>query len=547
MPSSRPPLLLALAAAVVATATCMDGSNQATPTELALSKGAQSQPVADPGGPYTVPAGQALTFDGSGSYDPSGPDGRLAYDWNLGDGANGVGIAPTHVYGEVGTYEVTLVVTSHKGVASEPAASTVTVVASAETPGDPENNAPVADAGGPYTGTVGTAIQLDGSGSSDPDGDTPLIYAWDLGDGSTAAGVAPTHTYSGAGTYTVSLVVTDSRGLASEPSTTTATVNDTPNQAPVADPGGPYSGAAGTAIQLDGSGSSDPDGDTPLTYAWDLGDGSTATGVAPTHTYGAAGTYTVSLVVTDSRGLASEPSTTTATIEAATAPSGILVRDTFSRTLSSGWGIPDIGAGWHLGSAGPDDFSVRDGRGFIVKYDNAMRNAVARDGSSSEGYGLHVQGIASFRIDTPPDNPNRFYTVQVYARRDDRVSDGDNYYRYRVRAYGHGRMDVRLEKNVAGRSTWLTDNTDLASTWQVGQQYWLRWEATGTSPTTRLRLRVWAKGTAEPTTWDIDATVNEPALDVIGTTGFRVSGPSADQTSFPVIISVGDLEYVEVD
>jgi PKD repeat protein len=321
----------------------------------------------------------------------------------------------------------------------------------------------------------------------------------------------------------------------------------TPNQAPVADPGGPYSGAAGTAIQLDGSGSSDPDGDTPLTYAWELGDGSTATGVAPTHTYGAAGTYTVSLVVTDSRGLASEPSTTTATIEAATAPSGILVRDTFSRTLSSGWGIPDTGAGWHLGSAGPDDFSVRDGRGFIVKYDNAMRNAVARDGSSAEGYGLHVQGLASFRIDTPPDNPNRFYTVQVYARRDDRVSDGDNYYRYRVRAYGHGRMDVRLEKNVAGRTTWLTDNTDVASTWQVGQQYWLRWEATGTSPTTRLRLRVWAKGTAEPTTWDIDATVNEPALDVIGTTGFRVSGPSADQTSFPVIISVGDLEYVEVD
>jgi large repetitive protein len=532
---------------VVATATCTDGSNQASPSEIALSRGAQSQPVADPGGPYTVLAGQVLIFDGSGSYDPSGPNGRLTYDWSFGDGADGAGVNPTHTYPEVGTFDVALVVTSHKGVASEPAATTVTVVASTETPGDPENHAPVADAGGPYSGTAGVAIQLDGSGSSDPDGDMPLTYAWDLGDGSTASGVAPTHTYAAAGTYAVALVVTDSRGLASEPSTTNATIDDAPNNAPIADTGGPYTGSVGTAIQLDGSGSSDPDGDTPLTYAWDLGDGSTATGVAPTHTYAAAGTYAVSLVVTDSRGLASEPSITSATIETATAADGVLVLDSFSRTLNSGWGTPDIGPSWYLDGQDPADFSVQGGYGLIIKYHSNPRNVIARHSHSTEGYGVNVSGLASFAIDRAPDRENRRYTVQVYARRNDRESDGDNYYRYRVHLYGHGRIDVQLEQNVGGVSKNLTDNISIVPQWAPGVRYWIRWEADGASPQTVLRMRVWRGSTVEPANWDVMAIVDEPVLDISGTTGFRVSGPNGDeQVNFPITFSLGDLEYREM-
>ncbi len=68
--------------------------------------------------------------------------------------------------------------------------------------------------------------------------------------------------------------------------------------APTANAGGPYSGVDATAIAFDGSLSFDPE-NAPLVYSWDFGDDSFGTGVSPTHTYAAAGTYIVTLVVND--------------------------------------------------------------------------------------------------------------------------------------------------------------------------------------------------------------------------------------------------------
>ncbi|MBI4463529.1 MAG: PKD domain-containing protein [Acidobacteria bacterium] len=182
----------------------------------------------------------------------------------------------------------------------------------------PANQAPMANPGGPYTGQVGDTIAFNGSLSSDPDGD-PLTYAWDFGDGSTGTGVNPTHSYSAAGTFTVSLIVNDGQ-VNSAPVMTTATITLAPsqNQAPTANPGGPYSGQVGQAITFDGAGSSDPDGDL-LTYSWSFGDGSTGIGVSPTHSYSAAGAFTVSLIVNDGQ-VDSAPVMTTATITEAPPP-----------------------------------------------------------------------------------------------------------------------------------------------------------------------------------------------------------------------------------
>ncbi len=179
-------------------------------------------------------------------------------------------------------------------------------------PAAPANNPPMANAGGPYSGEAGsTLIQFDGSGSSDPDGDT-ISFAWDFGDGNTATGMMPTHTYAAAGNFEVRLVVNDGQAD-SDPSVTSATISAPPvNLAPVADPGGPYAAEPGQVITFDGSASADPNGDA-LTYSWDFGDGSTGSGVNPTHSYAATGTYTVTLTVNDGQ-LDSNPVPTSAEI-----------------------------------------------------------------------------------------------------------------------------------------------------------------------------------------------------------------------------------------
>lgn len=170
----------------------------------------------------------------------------------------------------------------------------------------PANRNPVANVGGPYSGTAGRAISFSGTGSSDPDGDT-LTFAWTFGDGGSGSGATPTHTYAAAGTYTVSLTVTDGRG-GSATANTTATVIPS-NLPPVASAGGPYTGQTGTAITFSAAGSSDPDGDT-LSFSWNFGDGNTATGVSPTHTYTTAGTFTVTVTVSDGKGATATASTT---------------------------------------------------------------------------------------------------------------------------------------------------------------------------------------------------------------------------------------------
>ena len=73
------------------------------------------------------------------------------------------------------------------------------------------------------------------------------------------------------------------------------------NRDPVAAIGGPLAGQQGVPLAFDASASSDPDGDA-LTFAWDFGDGGTATGATPQHAFEASGLYTVTLTAADARG-----------------------------------------------------------------------------------------------------------------------------------------------------------------------------------------------------------------------------------------------------
>jgi parallel beta-helix repeat protein len=77
---------------------------------------------------------------------------------------------------------------------------------------DPDNQEPIADAGGPYNGFINKDITFDGSNSNDPDEGDTINYTWDFGDGSTGEGAFPTHKYTSEGNYTIELTVIDSYG-----------------------------------------------------------------------------------------------------------------------------------------------------------------------------------------------------------------------------------------------------------------------------------------------------------------------------------------------
>ena len=136
------------------------------------------------------------------------------------------------------------------------------------------------------------ACSFDAAGSTAP-GSSITSYAWNFGDGHTGTGAQASHAYTANGTYNVTLTITTA---ASETSTVTHPVTVTRvNQAPTAD----FS-ATCTLLEcsFDAGDSADPDG-TISAYAWNFGDGTTSTGGTAQHEYAAAGTYTVTLTVTD--------------------------------------------------------------------------------------------------------------------------------------------------------------------------------------------------------------------------------------------------------
>ena len=273
-----------------------DGDSSTCTTTANITDIPNEPPLCDAGGPYTGIAGSPVSFDGTGSSDP---DGTIdSYTWDFGDGTIETGATPTHTYISAGIFTVTLTVTDNQGGSSS---CTTTATITGE-----ENQPPVCDAGGPYSGTVGESIQFDGTGSSDPDG-TIDSYTWDFGDGSISTGATPTHAYISPGTFTVTLTVTDNDG-ASSTCTATAVITSEPNDPPVCDANGPYAANVGESITFDGTGSSDPDG-TVDSYDWDFGDGGTGTGPTPTHTYNSSGTFAVTLTVTDNEGASSTCST----------------------------------------------------------------------------------------------------------------------------------------------------------------------------------------------------------------------------------------------
>jgi PKD repeat protein/C1A family cysteine protease len=238
----------------------------------------------------------AVSFSGSGSSDPDGT--ITSYAWDFGDSSQATGVSASHTYTNGGIFNARLTVTDNNN-----ATDSTTVAINVNIP-------PVAQASAtPSSGLIPLTVSFSGSGSNDPDG-TITAYNWDFRDGTTGTGSAVSHTFTQAGNYNAELVVTDNSGAST---LTSVSVSALSNQAPTpVISATPTSGATPLEVSFSGAASQDPDG-TITSYAWDFGDGTTASGVSAVHTYTDAGTFTARLTVTDNHGSSASTTVTITT------------------------------------------------------------------------------------------------------------------------------------------------------------------------------------------------------------------------------------------
>jgi PKD repeat protein len=152
----------------------------------------------------------------------------------------------------------------------------------------------------PTAPSTGQSVNFDGSASQPGTNATITQYSWVFGDGSTNSGVRPSHAFTIPGTYNVSLTVTNDRGLSATTTNTVSVISGRPTATFTFTVDAPT-----RTVAVDGGGSTAVGGATIVNYTWNWGDGASTNsgGVsAQTHTYGAAGTYPVTLTITDSAG-----------------------------------------------------------------------------------------------------------------------------------------------------------------------------------------------------------------------------------------------------
>ncbi len=276
--------------------------NSATDQVTITVKQVNKAPVANAGADQVVNEGVLVTLDGSASSDPD--NNTLTYLWTAPTGItlnSTTAAKPTFTAPEVMTdqnYTFSLIV--NDGTVNSTADRVVITVKQV-------NKAPIANAGIDQSVERNTLYTLDGSASSDPDGDA-LIYLWTapagitLSSNSVAKPTFTTPATTAEANFTFTLVVNDGK-LNSTSDQVIITIKQT-NQAPEANAGVDQSIDEGVLVTLDGSASTDPDGDA-LAYIWVAPPGitlSSTSAAKPTFTAPevlANQNYTFSLTVND--------------------------------------------------------------------------------------------------------------------------------------------------------------------------------------------------------------------------------------------------------
>ena len=311
--------------------------------------------------------GLSVTFADTSTGNPS------SWAWDFGDGSSSTQQSPTHTFSVAGTYAVKLTVSN--GAGSNGKTQLVTV---------PSGGPPEADFSFQVEGLK--VFFLDASTGN------PESWAWNFGDEGSSENTSdqqnPSHTYGTAGTYTVSLTVTNAAGSASASQLVTVTLGDPPT--------------ADFSFQVEGLKVFFLDTSTgdPSKWTWDFGGAGVGEGndpksqQNPVFTYNAAGTYTVSLTVENAAGSDTTAQLVTVTLgDAPTADFSFQIEGLKVFFFDASTGNPDQWM-WDFGGAGAGEGSNPESSpNPVYTYDAAGTYTVSLTASNAAGSDTAAQTV----------------------------------------------------------------------------------------------------------------------------------------------------------
>jgi PKD repeat protein len=248
---------------VTLSVTNSSGSNAATRTVTVATALTASFSFS----PASPAVGQTVQFTDTSSGSPT------AWSWNFGDGTTSTAQNPSHSYASAGSKTVTLMVSGSTGSNGVSRSLIVEAALAASFSLNPAN--PVA----------GQTVQF-----TDTSAGSPTTWAWSFGDGATATVRNPSHVFTAAGSFTVTLTVANSTGSNSR----STMLIIAPASTLAADfTYAPSSPAAGQDVQF-----ADASTGSPTAWSWSFGDGAASTIRNPSHAYAAGGSYQAALTIT---------------------------------------------------------------------------------------------------------------------------------------------------------------------------------------------------------------------------------------------------------